>query len=126
MPRLTKNLLSVSEIATKGYSISFGKEKFVILTNEGAVLVSGKLNGKLYELDTAVLNKSLHSANSANVKDVSEEIWHQRYGHLNKKSSRGLQSQNLADRIAFKISENEIEEACKGCLKRKTDQTTFS
>ena len=73
---LTKNLLSVSEITRNGYSIAFGKEKFVILNNEGAVLVSGKLNGQLYELDTAALNKSLNSANSANVKEVSEEIWH--------------------------------------------------
>ena len=81
--------------------------------------MSGKLNGKLYELDTAVLDKSLHSANSANLKEVSEEIWHQRYGYLNKKSLRDLQSQNLVDGIAFKISENEIKEACEGCLKGK-------
>ena len=32
------------------------------------------------------LDKSLHSANSANLKEVSEEIWHQRYGHLNKRA----------------------------------------
>ena len=54
VPALTKNLLSLSEITRKGYSISFGNKKFVILNNEGAVLVSGKLNGKLYEFDTAV------------------------------------------------------------------------
>ena len=75
VPALTKKLLSVSEITRKGYSISFGKEKFVILNNEGAVLVSGELNGKLYALDTAVLN-SLLSVNSANLKVVSVEIWH--------------------------------------------------
>ena len=109
VPALTKNLLSVTEITRKGYSISFGKEKCVNLNNEGAVLVSGKLNGKLHELDTAVLDKSLHSADSANLKEVSEEIWQQRYGHLNKRTLRYLQSQNLVDGIAFNNSENEIE-----------------
>ena len=79
----------------------------------------------MYELDTAVLNKSLHSANSPNVKEVSEEIWHQRYGHLNKKSLRDLQSQNLVDVIPFKFSENEIEEACEGCLKGKQIRQPF-
>ena len=125
VPALTKNLLSLSGITRKGYSISFGKEKFVVLNNEGAVLVSEKLNGKLYELDTAVLDKSLHSANSANLKEVSEEIWHQRYGHLNKKSLRDLQSQNPVDGIAFNFSKNEIEEACEGCLKGKQIRQPF-
>ena len=125
VPALTKNLLSVSELTRKGYTISFGQEKFVILNNEGTVLVSGKLNGKLYELDTAVLNKSLHFANSANVNDFSEEFWHQRYGHLNKKSLRDLQSQDLVDGISFNISENENKEACEGCLKGKQIRQSF-
>ena len=125
MSALTKNLLSVSEITRKGYSMSFGKEKFVILNNEGAVSVSGKLNGKLYVLDTAVLSKRLHSANGANLKEVSEEFWHQKYGHLNKKNLRDLQSQNLVDGIALKISKNEIEEACEGFLKGKPIRQPF-
>lgn len=74
--------------------MSFEKDKCVILNEKASILGSGNLNGKLYTLDKIAMNDRSLDADSA-VREVPEEIWHQRYGHLNNKSLRMLQKRIL-------------------------------
>ncbi len=124
VPALAKNLFSVSAVTRKGLTMSFEKDKCVILNEKASILGSGKLNGKLYTLDTIAMNDRSHDANSA-VREIPEEIWHQRYEHLNNNSLRMLQKKNLVDGMNIKSCENKDEEACDGCLKGKQKRSSF-
>ena len=124
VPALAKNLFSVSAVTKRGLTMSFERNKCVILNDEGTILGSGKLSGKLFVLDALEMNNKTHIADSA-VKEITEELWHQRYGHLNNNSLRVLQNNNLVDGMKFQPSETENKEACDGCMKGKQSRNSF-
>ena len=55
----------------------------------------------------------------------SEQLWHQRYGHLNRYSLRILRTKKLANGITFHHNDNESKEACDGCMKGKQTRISF-
>ena len=120
VPALGKNILSVSAVTKRGNTVSFEKGKCSILNSSGIEIGSGKLQGKLFNLNAKV--QLTYEAKF--VDQQTEEIWHNRYGHLNHKSLRSLQNNDLVRGISFKTDEGS-KAPCKACLMGKQNRNSF-
>ena len=83
VPRLTKNLLSISKLTSDfPLSVTFSHDNFIVQNRiTGMAVAKGKRAGGLYVLECAhsafvsvLRNKTLHA---------SFELWHARLGHVN-------------------------------------------
>ena len=83
VPRLTKNLLSISKLTSDfPLSVTFSHDHFVVQNRvTGTAVAKGKREGGLYVLErgnsafvSVLRNKNLHA---------SFELWHARLGHVN-------------------------------------------
>ena len=84
VPRLTKNLLSISKLTSDHFpfSVTFSRDTFVVHNRiTGTTVAKGKQEGGLYVLECGnsafvyvLRNKNLHA---------SFKLWHDRLGHVN-------------------------------------------
>ena len=74
--------------------MAFNNNSCVIIDNTGSVLASGRLEGKLFVLGALEIHANIHDAKSA-LRENTENVWHQRYGHLGKNNLRILQHNKL-------------------------------
>jgi hypothetical protein len=88
VPRLKKNLISVSSIQDRGFEVSFRGTK-VLIHPKGFSVTSGRVigtrEGNLYKL----LFQPLHALASSNNNQLCE-IWHRRMAHLHHGALRSL------------------------------------
>jgi hypothetical protein len=81
VPRLKKNLISVSSIQDRGFEVSFRGTK-VLIHSRGSNVTSDKVIGtrarNLYKL----LFQPLHVLASSNNDNLFCELWHRRMAHL--------------------------------------------
>lgn len=104
---LSQNLLSVRKLNTKGYDVTFIKEKAKI--KRGKLCINGYSDGSLF----LVQFKIEESTDSAYVtKQSLGELWHQRMGHLNHGGMRIL---------GLPLS----HEKCEICMKAKGTRNSF-
>lgn len=102
VPKLTTNLLSVSQLISKGNKVSFNKDGCQIFNQVGVLVATASLLNGVYKL-----NMPEYDSTAAVM--VSSEVWHRRLGHVN--------SQYL----------NKMQDAVKGLvLDNKTDISKFS
>ena len=120
VPALGKNLLSVSAVTKRGNTASFEKGKCSILNSSRIEIGSGKLQGKLFNLDAKV--QHTHEAKIAD--QQTEDIWHKRYGHLNHSSLRSLQNSELVKGMSLKKDEGS-KAPCNACLMGKQNRNSF-
>jgi len=120
VPDLGKNLLSVSAVTKRGNTVSFEKGKCSIFNSSWIEIGSGKLQGKLFNLDAKV--QHTHEAKIAD--QQTEDIWHKRYGHLNHNSLRSLQNNELVKGMCFKKDEGS-KAPCNACLMGKQNRNSF-
>ena len=89
VPRLKKNLISVSSIHDRGFEVSFrGTE--VLIHPKGSNVTSGRVigtrEGNLYRL----LFQPSHALASSNDNSQLCELWHHRMAHLHHGGLRSL------------------------------------
>ncbi|KAG5874427.1 hypothetical protein JTB14_034379 [Gonioctena quinquepunctata] len=85
VPDIAVNLLSVSRITQQGHSVKFTKTGCQIVSSDGEIIATGSNKNGIFKLDRTS-EKSYCTKVSSN-----GELWHQRLGHLNRKSMRILQ-----------------------------------
>nr|XP_037874045.1 uncharacterized protein LOC105841850 [Bombyx mori] len=96
---LSTNLLSVSAITKKGYTVEFNN-KLCRVYDKHECLVTGTQTSGVYQLDTVsdngcvvasavMASAKIHTANAATM--LSQEVWPRRLGHLNSRSMQLLQ-----------------------------------
>jgi GAG-pre-integrase domain/Zinc knuckle len=104
VPKLTRNLISVSQLADDaGFETKFTKTSWKLI--KGAIIVAhGQRDGTLYK----VLNEN--SINPASFK-ISAEVWHQRLGHMSKKGMKVMVSKGKLNGI----SHVDLS-LCEGCV----------
>ena len=122
VPDLGKNLFSVSATAKRGYSVEFNQHTCLILDQNGTISGSGRMMNNLYVLDVKEEQDDSKHAN-VSTSDTSEEIWHQRYGHLSLKNLRLLRDQKLVKGLNFQSDDH--FEVCEGCAQGKQIRATF-
>ena len=91
VPKLAKNLLSVTAMIAMGTEVKFKSEQCIV-SKEGKDYAIGKLvNGALYIVNTIELAHSTI--------DQTAEVWHQRLGHLNNNSVNQLAKKGMVTGI---------------------------
>jgi hypothetical protein len=121
VPRLKKNLISVSTLQDRGLKVSFRVTEVFIHPN-GSSLASGKVigvrDGKLFK----ILFQPLHAlAVSNDIKRKTCELWHRRMGHLHHGALVGLREVVTG---VPQIS-TEHQDVCIGCALGKFTKASF-
>ncbi|CAH2091010.1 unnamed protein product [Euphydryas editha] len=136
VPNLSANLLSVSKLTDKGYSVIFNNDKCHI-KNKNRVLASASHIDGLYKLDCSVPNSSCLQSSflssctlPRNVQEqesalaagsVPVDVWHKRLGHLSLRGMCALRD-NLAEGVNF--HSDQLGD-CISCIKGKQTVKTF-
>lgn len=111
VPDLAANLLSVSKICSKGFTVKFTASGCTVLDENGQVFASGTAEGGLYRLNRQVQNAFLSS---------ELEVWHRRLGHLNVQSLKQLKQMVTG----FEL--NKMENLnCVACFQGKHSRDPF-
>lgn len=139
IPKLSGNLLSVSELCRKGYVVKFNDKGCLILDGCNIIATGTYVNG-VYQLDidnvqasdvgsevamNSVCRKSekgeCSEAASASGEAISQELWHRRLGHLNLRSMK-LMKNGLVTGMHFKDTSYS---PCVSCIEGKQTKLPF-
>ncbi|RVE43375.1 hypothetical protein evm_011960 [Chilo suppressalis] len=133
VPDLSANLLSVSKLVAMDFNVTFGHEGCLIfcksVTSGKPLAVVPSVNGiyklKAGDVSSMVAHSSvvlpLQDEQSANVAEVSFDIWHRRLGHLSKSGMLALKN-GVACGVNFQ--EGSLED-CVPCLEGKMVAKSF-
>lgn len=120
VPDLSVNLLSISQIVSKRYTVIFDMSGCKVLDENSEIIATGTHINSMFKLNT------LHSSEkqcfvSKNCAGTSD-IWHQRMAHLNTSDLSKLKN-HLATGISFTDANN--KNVCVPCLKGKQSRFPF-
>lgn len=79
VPGIKKNLIFVSMITNQDMQVDFFKTHYVIKDCREEIVATGMCVGSLYRLDVKSISKRAMVAGGS----TAEQIWHERFGHLN-------------------------------------------
>ena len=114
VPKLTKNLLSVGTMTTKGAEVLFDNDKCIVHKDGRSITIGHAVGKKLY-----LLNNVRDQATFVNNAVPSSELWHYRLGHLNMAYVEQLIKGDLVSGMKSKSSEfNRCEPCILGKMKR--------
>lgn len=119
VPELDGGLISVSQLAAKGFVVVFGASDCTIRNAAGETVVVGDKVGSLYRL--RVQQRSLKAAGEHN--DRCQHTWHRRVGHRDPDVLRRMDGDNLVS--GFKLSDCGVRTTCECCLKGKLARKPF-
>lgn len=119
IPDLKRNLFSEGVITRKGFSIVKGNEHANIYENNLLIASALRDENNLYNLQIRV---KFPKAEANSVSVGSLQTWHERLGHLNKKSLKELFSKNLIDGVKLCESDDFF---CEGCVYGKQHRLKF-
>ncbi|MCO5582552.1 hypothetical protein L7F22_036449 [Adiantum nelumboides] len=126
VPKLAKNLISVSQIAKIGTSVKFAENHCVIkhlLPNGEHYRVLGPKIGKLYLLGCTKPKAECYSVSVPPSPDYSTLLWHYRLGHLNHGTMKIIASEHLAKH--FNLPRHSRLSLCEGCIFGKLPNTKY-
>lgn len=124
-PDLATNLISVSKMVKKGFSVLFDNRGCKIRTADGELLLTVPEKDGLYILEQpefeCASNENAQSyanavKNKGKVKKLSQYLWHSRLGHLNSKHMECLRDGEFTTGIDFESSD--LSE-CVTCVEGK-------
>lgn len=109
VPKLTTNLLSVSQLISKGNKVSFNNHGCEIFNQAGVLVATASLLNGVYKLNMS------ESCSSAAVM-ISSEVWHRRLGHVNNQYLYKMQDavQGLTLDSKTDISKSSCVACCEG------------
>lgn len=120
VPGLATNLLSVSRIVSKGFTVVFDVTGCQILDSDGKLFATGQHVNNMFKLNAKERGSCLVAGREV---QVSMELWHRRMGHMNDDHLVKLRN-NLATGIQF--SGSSCNKVCVSCLKGKQARQPFS
>ncbi|KAK1389761.1 hypothetical protein POM88_017939 [Heracleum sosnowskyi] len=121
---LKHNLLSISQLCDKGFSVSFNQGDCVVSNKENNnVVLIGHIRGNVYIVDfNSTSSDSITCLLSKASKDESW-LWHKRLSHLNFKSMNDLVRRDLVRGLPqLEFSKDGL---CDACQKRKQKMISF-
>lgn len=114
IPELSTNLLSVSKIAERGYTVCFRQSGCQVINKFDYVCADAVAVGSLFKL----VEKSVNQGQSCNISSV---VWHKRMGHLSPKNLDRLK--NMTKGIEYVPSKSHTE--CEICPLGKATRLPF-
>ena len=120
VPTLAYNLLSVAKVTEAGKVITFGETQGEVINGQGEVVAVASKAESLYYLNCEPLyNQQINSASHQS----KENLWHQRFGHLGKRSLGMLKKSGLVNGFDYDASK-EID-FCESCVSGKIHRSSF-
>ena len=126
VPAIRRNLISVSMLSNKGYSINFGPE--VVIKKNGSFICSGSLSNGLflvtpvsYEAQRMELNNIIGSSKRKKPSQNPTRLWHMRLGHINLNRIDRLVKEGVLPSLVV-----EPIPLCESCLEGKMTKRPFS
>lgn len=104
VPKLTTNLLSVSQLISKGNKVSFNKDGCQIFNQVGVLVATASLLNGVYKL-----NMPEYDSTAAVM--VSSEVWHRRLGHVNSQYLNKMQ-----DAVKGLVLDNKTDISKSSCI----------
>jgi transposase InsO family protein len=120
VPGIKKNLISVSTITDYDLKVEFGKYQCLIkdIRNHYKTVATGSRCGGLYKLDVCA---DSHLALASTI-TTTEQLWHQRYGHINHHDLILLQKNSMVEGLPV-IKNVHLE--CSACALGKQHRDAF-
>jgi len=120
VPGIKNNLLYVSIIVDNDLKVEFLKSQCVVkyIQDHYRIVATGTRIGGLYKLDVTKNNHQVLTYTTMS----TEELWHNRYGHLNHNDLMLLQKKSMVEGLHV-IKNDHIE--CKACALGKQDREEF-
>jgi len=118
VPGIKKNLISVSMMTDQDMQVEFFKTHCVIKDCKNEIVATGMRVGSLYRLDAKSIPKQAMVAGGS----TAEQLWHQRFGHLNLQDLLLLQKKGMVEGLP--IFHN-IQLNCDGCALGKMHREQF-
>jgi len=119
VPNLRNNLVSVSSITEKEYTVTFRKSNATINHPNDSVVATAIRDGQLYMI-REIKNQFLQSTQNKH-SDLMK--WHQRYSHLNLNDLKKLVTNDLVTDMSINQQINDIN--CEICYKYKIYQLPY-
>ena len=123
VPRLSYNLLSVSQVADAGKTTEFDDVHCRIIGEGGKLLAMATKIGSLYYLDCQKISRS-QQVNATETKPESKEsIWYRRFGHLEVRNLQKLARDYMVNSFDFDASTDLA--FCETCVGGKHHKSQF-
>ncbi|XP_058448892.1 uncharacterized protein LOC131428851 [Malaya genurostris] len=119
VPKLDGGLISVSQLAVKGFVVKFGVSPCEIQNAAGETKVVGNKVGNLYRL--RIQKQSLKAGGGHH--DRCQHTWHRRIGHRDPEALRRIEKDDLVSGFILKDCGEHI--VCECCLKGKLAPKPF-
>lgn len=116
VPDLRLNLISGIALDKQGYESHFGKGTWKLLKGV-MILARGHICGNLYKTHVKVCSDSLNVME----KEASQNLWHQRLGHMSEKGISILTKKQL-----IRMDKNAALDPCNHCLFGKQHRVSFT
>lgn len=113
VPNICANLLSVSQLVAKGFTIKFDDSECTIRKN-AQIFMKAHLNRGMFELN--ILSKSKNMVN------LSKEIWHKRLGHA---ADVNIEKLSRDETSGVDIEETSKSQICTSCLEGKMTRIPY-
>jgi len=122
VPELAGNLFSLKAAVSKNNIIQFRNSRCWIRGASGRVFGMASLNDKLYRLNCSLVSQEQACVASEQRRKLN--LWHERFGHLNKQQLKEIVRYNLATKI--KILQSAKLSFCEACVKGKSHRRPFN
>lgn len=125
VPEVPHNLLSVSRMQQKGISVIFDPEG-VRIKQINEIIATGKPVNGLINITFEILKDHGNLSNISMVnKDSNYQIWHERLGHVNRKSFLKLKNLQMVEDVDLINSVNPVNDICESCILGKQTRLPF-
>lgn len=118
-PKLDANLVSVSKLLSRGFTVNFETNRCTISKDNRLVATAVLDKGLFRLLEAESVMLAGHKGHTENCKHQ----WHRKLGHRDFNAIVKVQQQNLA--TGFKIEDCSVEERCECCLEAKLTRLPF-
>lgn len=119
VPQLDVNLISVSKLLSRGFSVTFEGNRCTISKGQRLIAFAEQRNGlfRLQEMSRALISRDKQH------NELCKHAWHRRLGHRDINVLQKISRQELA--IGFKLVECGVDEKCECCLEAKLTRSPF-
>ncbi|MCO5560594.1 hypothetical protein L7F22_014209 [Adiantum nelumboides] len=126
VPRIKKNLLSVSSLAKNGFRVIFEDDRCIVRDRENgySLITTGTLENGLFVLDGYEKQIQACIAETKTQAMQDAELWHARFGHVGYGSLMTLQRHNMVHDLS--LLEMPPRHVCEGCVLGKMHRFAFS
>ncbi|KAG8492422.1 hypothetical protein CXB51_009695 [Gossypium anomalum] len=108
VPEIDRNLLSISQLLEKGYSVLFKGQECQITDPNGSRLMTVTMSDKCFEVNWSSDSHLTHVASTNDTK-----LWHQRLGHTNFKSMAQMVSKEMVENFTKTVQSEDVCEVCQ-------------